>query len=157
MGNERDIKPVVPAAQGAGGDNNNNNNNNDRRGAGNRRNRHRWVQPKAATPAGGPFKGRTKEIEDYIFDNTGPHDAAVFNNSLRNIADHLQYDLGNDVSEACRNMTPAIITVPNEPQPQPDPNSPGTMIPPSANEIFIWKRNYNKMSDRLEKYEENMA
>ena len=157
MGNERDVKPVVPAAQGAGGDNNNNNNNERRGGGGNRRNRHRWGQARQQPQqASGPFKGRTKEIEDYIFDNTGPHDAAVFNTSLRNIADHLQYDLGNDVSEACRNMTPAIITVPDEPQGVPDPTT-GTIIPPTANEIFIWKRNYNKMSDRLEKYEENMA
>jgi hypothetical protein len=158
MGNERDVKPVVPAAQGAGGDNNNNNNNNERRGGeGNRRNRHRWGQARQQQQQpSGPFKGRAKEIEDYIFDNTGPHDAAVFNTSLRNIADHLQYDLGNDVSEACRNMTPTIITVSDEPQGVPDPVT-GTLIPPTANKIFIWKRNYNKMSDRLEKYEENMA
>jgi hypothetical protein len=81
---------------------------------------------------------------------------AVFNTSLCNIADHLQYDLGNDVSEACRNMMPTIITVPEEPKPVSDPIT-GTMIDPTANEIFIWKRTYNKMSDRLEKYKENMA
>jgi hypothetical protein len=37
----------------------------------------------------GKFKGKTKEIEFNTFDNTGPHSAAQFDKSFKNIADHL--------------------------------------------------------------------
>ena len=61
------------------------------------RNRHRWNQ---GQQQGGKFKGKTKEIELDTFDNTGQHDAAQFNKSLKNIANYLQLNHGNDVSEA---------------------------------------------------------
>jgi hypothetical protein len=48
----------------------------------------------------GKFKGKTKEIKFDTFNNTGPHNAAQFNKSLKNIADYLQLNHGNDVSEA---------------------------------------------------------
>ena len=47
----------------------------------------------------GKFKGKTKDID---FEP----DATQFNKSLKNIADHLQLVLGNDVSEDVHNMFP---------------------------------------------------
>ena len=72
----------------------------------------------------------------YILDNTGQHDAATFNKSLKNVADYLQLELGNDVSEAVRNMTDTTITIPAAPTPTPDPKDPKVMIPPSNINIF---------------------
>ena len=115
MGNdEKGIKPHVPAQQG-GGDNNAD----QRGGEGNcRNNRHCWQQGRQG---GTQFKGKTKEIAEDIFDNTGQHDAATFNKSLKNIADYLQLELGNNVSEAMRNMTDTTISIPAAPTPKPDP------------------------------------
>jgi len=42
----------------------------------------------------------------------GPHGAAQFNKSLKNIADHLQFVQGNDISEALRNIAPIKIDIP---------------------------------------------
>ena len=88
MGEEvdkKDIKPSAPAA------NNRNNKRWQRRGGGN-------------TPVT-KFKGKTKEIEEDIFDLGGTHDAALFSRSLKNIADYIQLKHTSDVSEAVRNMT----------------------------------------------------
>jgi hypothetical protein len=68
----------------------------------------------------GKFRGKTKEIKYDMFDNTGPHDAALFNKSLENIADYIQLNLGNDVSEAVQNMSPVIIAFPPVPVGKPD-------------------------------------
>ncbi len=38
----------------------------------------------------GTFKGRTKEIKNDILNNTGPHNAAIFNKSLKNTTDYIQ-------------------------------------------------------------------
>ena len=137
MGNdEKHIKPNDPAQQ-AGGDNNT-----DRRsGGGNRRNnRYHWQQ---GHHGGTPFKGKTKEIAEDIFDNTGQHDATTFNKSLKNIANYPQLELGNDVSEAVRNMTDTTITIPAAPTPKPDPKDPTVMISSSNINIFQWKqKNY---------------
>jgi hypothetical protein len=43
--------------------------------------------------------------------NTEPHGAAQFNKSLKNIADHLQFVQGNDISEAVHNMVPIKIDI----------------------------------------------
>ena len=80
-----------------------------RGGRNDRRNRQRWSQ---GNQPGGKFKGKTKEIEFDTFDNTGQHDAAQFNKSLKNIADYLQLIHGNDVSEAVQNLTQVIIDIP---------------------------------------------
>ena len=99
----------------AGGDNNTN----DARQGGrhDRRNRQRWSQ---GQQQGGKFKGKTKEIEHDTFDNTGQHDAAQFNKSLKNVANYLQLNHGNDVSKAVRNLTLVTITIPPKPVSQPD-------------------------------------
>jgi hypothetical protein len=46
------------------------------------------------------FKGKTKEIEDDIFDLGGAHDPALFSQSLKNISDHIQLKLSSNVSKA---------------------------------------------------------
>jgi hypothetical protein len=63
----------------------------------------------------GKFKGKTKEIEFDMLDNTSSHDAAQLNKSLKNIADYLQLNHGNDISKAVQNLTPLTITVPPTP------------------------------------------
>ena len=98
-----------------------------------RNNRHRWQQGRQG---GTQFKGKTKEITEHIFDNTGQYEAATFKKSLKNIANYLQLELGNDVSEAVRNMTDTMITIPAAPTPRPDPKDPKVMIPPSDIDIF---------------------
>ena len=97
---DKDVKSPPDQQQG-GGDNNNN-----------EHNRHRWQQ---GHQNGGLFKCKTKEITDNIFDNTGQHDAAMFNKSLKNIANHLQLELGNDVSKAVHNMIATVIDILNTP------------------------------------------
>jgi hypothetical protein len=76
-------------------------------GGRNRHPPHRWNQGLS-----GKFKGKTKKIEFDTFDNTGPHDAAQFNKSLKNIANYLHLNHGNNVSKAVQNLTPVTIRVP---------------------------------------------
>ncbi len=111
MGIDKETKPNLSgtANQQGGGDSNNN----DHRagGGGNHCNlRQRWRQ--RGHQGGGTFKGKTKEIKNNIFDNTGPHNAAIFNKSLKNIANYLQLQHANNVSKAVCNMTPAMIKFP---------------------------------------------
>ena len=123
MGNdEKDMKLIVPTQQG-GGDNNN-----DWCGGGGyrRNNHHHWQQGRQG---GTQFKGKIKEIADDIFNNTWQHDAATFNKSLKNIVDYLQLKIGNDVSEAVRNITNTTINIPDAPRPKPDPKISKVMIP----------------------------
>ena len=115
------------------------------------RNRHRWSQ---GQHQGGKFKGKTKEIEFDTFDNTGQHDAAQFNKSLKNIADYLQLNHGNDVSEAVRNLTPVNITVPPQPTGEIDPNDATKRLPVTEVDLYLWKRAHSKSQDRRDKYDE---
>ncbi len=91
------------------------------------------------------------------FDNTRPHDAAIFNKSLKNIADYLQVNHGNNVSKAICNMMPANISPPDIPQPKPNPNKPGELIPVSKIDRYLWKQVHTKASECKEKYDKNMA
>ena len=120
----------------------------------NRRNRHRWNQ---GQQQGGKFKGKTKEIEQDTFDNTGQHDAAQFNKSLKNIADYLQLNHGNDVSEAVRNLTPVNIAIPRQPMGAIDPSDATKRLPVTEVDLYLWKRKHTKAQDRQDKYDENMA
>jgi len=120
----------------------------------NRRNRHRWNQ---GQQQGGKFKGKTKEIEQDTFDNTGHHDAAQFNKSLKNIAAYLQLNHGNDVSEAVRNLTPVNIAIPRQPMGAIDPSDATKRLPVTEVDLYLWKREHTKAQDRQDKYDENMA
>jgi hypothetical protein len=117
-------------------------------GAGHRQNPHQhWNQ--GAHHGRGKFREKTKEIEANTFDNTGPHDAAIFNKSLKNITDYLQLNHGNNVSEAIRKMMLANIVLPEIPQPsKPNPNKPGELIPVSIIDTYLWKQAHIKASER---------
>ncbi len=105
------------------------------------------------------FKGKTKEIEFDTFNNTGPHDAAQFNKSLKNITDYLQFNHGNNVSEAVCNMTTIHIAIPPVPVGKIDPNdaSGTTHLPVTNVDLYLWKREHNKAEDSKDKYNKNMA
>jgi hypothetical protein len=105
----------------------------------------------------GKFKGKTKEIEGDTFDNTGPHNAAIFNKSLNNIANYLQLNHGNDVSKAVHNMKLANIILPDIPQHKPDPTKLGEPIPISKIYMYLWKKAHTKASECKEKYDKNIA
>jgi hypothetical protein len=120
----------------------------------NRRNRHQWNQ---GQQQGGKFKGKTKEIEHDTFDNTGQHDPAQFNKSLKNIADYLQLNHGNDVSEAVHNLTPVDIPIPRQPVGAINPNDDTKRLPVTEVDLYLWKREHTKAQDRRDKYDENMA
>jgi hypothetical protein len=102
----------------------------------------------------GKFKGKTKEIEFNTFDNTGPHDAAQLNKSLKNIADHLQCIHGNAVSKAVCNMTPVKIDIPPAPQGK---SSGSTILLVTEVKLYLWKRGHAKAQDRKDKYNKNMT
>jgi hypothetical protein len=114
-----------------------------------------WNQ--GAHHAGRKLKEKTKEIEADTFDNTSSHDVAIFNKSLKNIADYLQLNHGNNVSKAIHNMTPANIILPDIPQPKPHPNKLGDLIPISKINMYHWEQAQTKASERKEKYDKNMA
>jgi hypothetical protein len=75
MDNKPEVKPSPPDAK-----------NNDRCHGGSRQNNCNRYNNNNATPPGGKFRGKIKEITDDTFDNTGPNDVANFNKSLKNIA-----------------------------------------------------------------------
>ena len=81
----------------------------------------------------------------------------MFNKSLKNITNYLQLELGNNISEAVRNMIHTTITIPAAPTPTPDHKDPKVIIPPSNIDIFQWKLKFTKALDRFDKYKENMA
>jgi hypothetical protein len=57
---------------------------------------------------------------------------AIFNKSLKNIANYIQFNHGNSISEAVGNITPANITLLDIFQPKPNPNKLGEFIPVSV-------------------------
>ena len=133
-----DVKPEVRQGQGGGGRN--------------CHSRHQWNQGST-----NKFKGKTKEIEHDTFNNTSPHDATLFNNSLKNITDHLQLTHGNEVSKAIRNLTKVTISVPPAPTGKPDPVDPSLILPITKVDLYLWKRKHSKAQDRKDKYDKNMA
>jgi hypothetical protein len=112
---------------------------------------HRWNQGLS-----GKFKGKTKKIEFDTFDSTGPHDAAQFNKSLKNITNYLQLNHGNDIFEAVRNLTLVTIMVTLTPTGKPDPDDGSKILPVREFDLYLWKNEHNKAQDRKDKYKENM-
>ena len=125
-----------------------------RRG-GRRQHRNRWNNP----GGGASLKnvGKTPGLENNIFDNTGANDATMFHRSLKQIADYIQLNYGNEVSEAIRTMTPVIIDIPDVPQDRPNSTDPSKVIKVSEIDIYLWKEKYKKASAKLDKYETDMA
>ena len=95
---------------------------------------------------------KTANLENDIFDNTGTHDAAMFHRSLKQIADYIQLNYGNEVFEAIRTMTPMIIDIPKVPRDKQDPDDPNTIIKVTDIDIYLWKEQHKKASAKLDKY-----
>ncbi len=106
----------------------------------NRRGGRQQHQNRWNNPGGGASPkniGKTPGLESDIFDNTGAHDAAMFHRSLKQIADYIQLNYGNEVSEAFRTMTPVIIDIPNVPQDKQDPDDPTNIIKLTGIDIYL--------------------
>jgi hypothetical protein len=143
----KDKKPDLPHPPTTPGQRN-------RRG-GRRQHRNRWNNH----GGGASHKniGKTPGLENNILDNTGAHDAAMFHRSLKQIADYIQLDYGNEVSKAIRTMTPVIIDIPAVPQDKQDPDDPTNIIKVTDIDIYLWKEKHKKASAKLDKYETDMA
>ncbi len=126
----------------------------NRRG-GRRQHRNRWNSPGGG--ASTKNVGKTPGLEYDIFSNTGAHNAAMFHRSLKQIADYIQLNYGNEVSEAIRTMTPVIINIPAVPQDKQDPTDPSKIIKVSDIDIYLWKEKHKKASTKFDKYETDMA
>ena len=105
-------KPDIPDSPATSGQ--------QHRRGGRRQHRNRWNN--SGGGASPKNVGKTPGLENDIFDNTGAHDAATFHRTLKQIADYIQLNYGNEVSEAIRTMTPLIIDIPPVPQ-DPDPSN----------------------------------
>ena len=140
-------KPDIPDSPATSGQ--------QHRRGGRRQHRNRWNN--SGGGASPKNVGKTPGLENDIFDNTGAHDAAMFHRSLKQIADYIQLNYGNEVSEAIRTMTPVIIDIPPVPQDQPDPTNPSNIIKVSEIDIYLWKEKHKKASAKLDKYETDMA
>lgn len=116
--------------------------------------RRRWNNKRGGSSNNYKFKGKTKEIEDDIFDLGGTHDAALFARSLKNISDYIQLKYNNDVSETVRNMKALTIAIPDPPKPKKDAT--GNTIPVSDTDFYLWKRKHSKAQDRADLYDEHM-
>jgi hypothetical protein len=149
MSNDKEIKPAAsPAPTPA-----DNNNDCHQRGGGHHcHNCQRFHN--AAAAHSGKFKGKIKDIKLDIFENTGLNNAANFN---KNIADYLQLQLGNDLSEAIHNMTPEPITIPPAPTGKPDPNNPNVTLPVTDIKFHLWKQGHVKATKRKDGYDKHMA
>ena len=86
--------------------------------------------------------GKTQGLEYDIFDNTGAHDAAMFHCSLKQIADYIQPNYGDEVSEAIQTMTPLIIDIPAVPQEKQDPTDTSKVTKVSDIDIYLWKEKH---------------
>ena len=122
---------------------------------GRRQHQNRWHHPGGgASPKN---IGKTPGLKNDIFDNTGAHDAAMFHHSLKQIADYIQLNYGNEVSEAIQTMTPVIINIPAVPQDKQDLDDPSNIIKVTDIDFYLWKENHKKASAKLDKYETDMA
>jgi hypothetical protein len=73
------------------------------------------------------------------------------------IADYIQLNYGNKVSEAIRTITPLIIDIPTVPQDKQEPTDPSKIIKVSDIDIYHWKEKHKKASAKNDKYETDMA
>jgi hypothetical protein len=62
----------------------------------------------------------------------------MFNKSLKNVANYLQLNHGNDVSEAVCNMLPVVITIPNQPTGKTNPMDSTKTLPVTDVNLHIW-------------------
>ncbi len=95
--------------------------------------------------------GKTPGLKNDIFDNTGARDAAMFHRSLKQIADYIQLNYGNKVSEAIQTMTIVIIDILAVPQDKQDPNDPSKIVKVTDIDIYLWKEKHKKASAKFDK------
>ena len=81
----------------------------------------------------------------------------MFHCSLKQIADYIQLNYGNEVSEAIRTMDPVIIDIPAVPQDKQDPDDPSKIIKVTNIDICLWNEKHKKASAKLDKYKTDMA
>jgi hypothetical protein len=62
------------------------------------------------------YPGGGGVIHQEMLAKQGTHNAAMFHPSLKQIADYIQLNYGNEVSEVIRTMTPVIIDIPEVPR-----------------------------------------
>jgi len=102
-------------------------------------------------------RGKTPCLENDLFDNTGVHDAVMFHRLLQKIADYIQLNYMHEVSEAVQTMTPVTITIPPATEGTQDPSNPRKIIKASKIDVYLWKKQHEKASTKLDKYEVDMA
>jgi hypothetical protein len=73
-------------------------------------------------PRRGEIQRKTKEIKADTFDNTGPHDAVIFNKSLKKTLQTTYNSTTATTFLAVCNMMLASIVLPDIPQSKPNPN-----------------------------------
>ena len=117
----------------------------------------RWGNNNNNNNAATRVKGKTPGLENDMFDNTGVHDAAMFHRSLQKIANYFQLNYRHEVSEAIRTMTPLTINIPDAPEDRQDPADPLKIIKVSEIDIYLWKKQHEKASAKLDKYKIDMA
>ena len=81
----------------------------------------------------------------------------MFHRFLKQIADYIQLNYGNKVSEGIQTMTPVIIDIPAVPQDKQDPDDPSNIIKVTDIDIYLWKEKHKKASPKLDKYKTDMA
>ena len=81
----------------------------------------------------------------------------MFHHSLKHIADYIQLNYGNEVSEAIRTMTSIVIEIPEVSSDKPDPSDRNTIIKVTDIDIYLWKEKHKKASAKLDKYKTDMA
>jgi hypothetical protein len=154
MGNDVKEEPgakLSPSGGGAGQPN--------RRGG--RRGRNRWNNPAGTGGTTGSattsnkFPTRNKDIPDtVVFDNTGQVDAAIFQRSLKVMANYFHTTYSAEVSDAILKMQDVIITVDDEPTLRKD--AVGNDIPLTSWEEYKWKKTYAEQSAKLKVYNDSM-
>jgi hypothetical protein len=81
----------------------------------------------------------------------------MFHRSLKQIANYIQLNYGNEVSETIQTMSPMIIDIPAIPKDRQDPDDPNTIINFTNIDIYLWKEQHKKASTKLDKYKTDMA
>ena len=72
--------------------------------------------------------GKTAGLDNDSFYNTGAHDIAMFHCSVKQIANYIQLNYGNEISEAICTMTPMVIDISEIPKDKQDPDDCTTII-----------------------------
>ncbi len=75
----------------------------------------------------------------------------MFYHSLKQIADYIQLNYGNEDFKAIRSMTLVVIDIPEVPRDKQDPDDPNTIIKVTGIDMYLWKEQHKKASAKLDK------